>query len=190
MFIVIDGPDGTGKSTLARGLVARLQEAEIDAVGTAEPYLPTTRAWLSDPAISPRALLIAFAHDRDRHLREVVEPALAEGKVVVCDRYTYSTVAYQSLHNPPDLVGELVEHVLRPDLTFFLTCPLEVTMARIVARALPADRYDRAVDLQARLHKSYAESAARDCNVVTIDASEPPEVVLDSALFIVTSLWV
>ena len=196
-FIVIDGPDGTGKTTVAEALASRLrgyvaEQREIDSsypftgvTSTREPHTKRVREWLSDSSVSARELLIVFAHDRDLHLREVVEPALARGEIVVCDRYTYSTVAYQTLHNPPELVEALVSHVRKPDLTVMLTCPVEVAMARIVARGLPPDRYDQRADLQARVSETYAACAAKDPACVVVDASGTPEDVLETVLFVV-----
>lgn len=196
-FIVIDGPDGTGKTTVAEALAKRLrayvgqvreQDYTYPFTGvtiTREPHTRRVREWLSDPNVSARELLIAFAHDRDLHLREVVEPALMRGEIVVCDRYTYSTVAYQTLHNPPELVEALVSHVRKPDLTIMLTCPVEVAMARIVARGLPPDRYDQRTDLQAKVSETYAACAAKDPACVVVDASRSPEDVLDTVLFVV-----
>lgn len=79
MFIVIDGPDGSGKSTLAAAVADQLAAEGHPVCKTREPYLPTTRAWLFNQAVTPRELAIAFAHDRARHLHEIVRPALAQG---------------------------------------------------------------------------------------------------------------
>jgi dTMP kinase len=186
LFVVIDGPDGTGKTTLAQALAARLQErGGVKVTHTREPYTPRLREWLSDPTVGARELLIAFAHDRDVHLREVVEPALARGEVVICDRYIGSTLAYQPLHNPQALVEALVSHVRRPDLTLILTCPTEVAMARIAARGVTGDRYDHLADLQRKVSAAYEKQAAGDPSTVVIDASVSPHVVLDTALFVV-----
>lgn len=147
---------------------------------TREPYTPWLREWLSDPAVQARELLVGFAHDRNLHLREVVEPALARGEVVLCDRYTYSTIAYQALHNPEALVRGLVEGVRKPDLAVVLTCPLEIAMARIVARGLPPDRYDHKRDIQAKVAAAYEACAAADDFAVMVDGSGTPEDTLEA----------
>ena len=182
MFIVIDGPDGTGKTTVVKALAQRLARLPgVTVKETHEPYTPWLREWLSDPTVQARELLVGFAHDRNLHLREVVEPALARGEVVLCDRYTYSTIAYQTLHNPPELVRGLVEGVRKPDLCVVLTCPLDIAMERIVARGLPPDRYDHKREIQAKVAAAYKECAAADDFAVTVDASGTREETLEDA---------
>ena len=186
MFIVIDGPDGTGKTTVVKALAQRLAMLPGVVVReTREPYTPWLREWLSDPTVEARELLVAFAHDRNLHLREVVEPSLARGEVVLCDRYVYSTVAYQTLHNPEALVRGLVEGVRKPDLAVVLTCPLDIAMARIVARGLPPDRYDHKRDIQAKVAAAYEACAAADDFAVEVDGSGTPEDTLEAVWHIV-----
>jgi len=191
VFIVIDGPDGTGKTTVVKALAQRLARLPgVTVRETREPYTPWLREWLSDPAVQARELLVGFAHDRNLHLREVVEPALARGEVVLCDRYTYSTIAYQALHNPEALVRGLVEGVRKPDLAVVLTCPLETAMARIVARGLPPDRYDHKRDIQAKVAAAYEACAAVDDFAVTLDGSGTPEDTLEAVWRVVCGkLW-
>jgi dTMP kinase len=191
MFIVIDGPDGTGKTTLVGALSQRLAKLpSIKVRETREPYTPWLREWLSDPTVQARELLVAFAHDRNLHLREVVEPSLARGEVVVCDRYVYSTVTYQTLHNPEALVRSLVEGVRKPDLALVLTCPIDVAMKRICDRGLPPDRYDQKREVQERVSYAYRACAAEDRFALMVDASGTAEATLETVWKIVCGkLW-
>jgi dTMP kinase len=102
LFVVFEGGDGVGKSTQARMLAARLRERGREVVQTCQPGgtafgLELRRILLSPLTgeLSPRAEALLYAADKAQHLREVVLPALAAGKVVVCDRYVDSTLAYQ-----------------------------------------------------------------------------------------------
>ena len=181
MFIVIDGPDGTGKTTVVKALAQRLAMLPGVVVReTREPYTPWLREWLSDPTVEARELLVAFAHDPNLHRREAVEHSPARREAVPRDRYVYSTVAYQTLHNPEALVRGLVEGVRKPDLAVVLTCPLDTAMARIVARGLPPDRYDHKRDIQAKVAASYEACAAADDFAVEVDGSGGPEATLEA----------
>lgn len=159
MLVVVDGPDGAGKSKLCRKLEHLLHVAGRAVCLTAEPYLPMTRAWLSDPAVTPRELAVAFAHDRHRHMHEVVRPALADGCVVICDRYVLSTIVYQSMHNDPAFIAALVADAREPDLTFVVVAPTEVCMARLAATGKTPDRFEADAALQAATRQRYIDLA-------------------------------
>ncbi|MCH9058453.1 MAG: dTMP kinase [Planctomycetes bacterium] len=100
MFIVFEGVEGSGKSTQSRALTLRLTDAGYDALLTIEPGgTPTgtqVRQWVkSGDGITPLAELFLFSAARAALVETVISPALAGGTIVVCDRYIYSTVAYQ-----------------------------------------------------------------------------------------------
>lgn len=139
-FITLEGGEGAGKSTVARALAARLKEEGYEVCLTQEPggtelgraiegLLEGTQA----PA--PLAELLLFAADRAQHVVEVIAPALAAGRVVVCDRFADSTLAYQGYGRGLDLdlvrrLNEAATGGLRPDLTLLLDLPPEVGLAR------------------------------------------------------------
>src|SRR5690606_30941305 len=101
-FIVLEGGDGVGKSTQAAALVEWLTARGTPHVHTRQPggtpLGASLRSLVLDPAtgdVAPRAEALIYAADKAQHLMQVVEPALAEGLVVVCDRYVDSMIAYQ-----------------------------------------------------------------------------------------------
>lgn len=101
MFIVLEGIDGCGKSTHAHLLAKWLEDQGHTVLQTAEPTKSAvgrlTRLVLSgELSVSPRTLALLFTGDRMGHVRREIVPALEQGKTVVCERYWYSTVAYQS----------------------------------------------------------------------------------------------
>jgi len=146
-FITLEGIEGCGKSTQAEILSRALHaETGCQVVMTREPggcpIANKIRAILLDAdncALVPLAELLLYAAARAQHVAEVIRPALAEGKIVLCDRYTDATTAYQGYGRALDLhlienLAHLATGGLTPDLTILLDCPEEVGLKRAMAR--------------------------------------------------------
>jgi dTMP kinase len=122
LFVVIEGIDGTGKSTQLHLLAEKLQQLGYAVVSTREPtdgpYGRKIRELFVDrQAVSQEEELELFIADRDQHVQEVIKPALADGCVVVCDRYYLSTVAYQGANGmDPEFIMERNRDFPVPDL--------------------------------------------------------------------------
>jgi len=136
-FIVIEGLDGSGKSTQAKMLAAALRK-EYDVVCTVEPSRGAIGRFIRNrilferfrPSASVEALL--FAADRIDHVQREVAPALAEGRVVISDRYLYSSLAYQgSAGLSLDWIQTINVHSLKPDLALFIDVSPEVVLGRL-----------------------------------------------------------
>ncbi|MCR1825763.1 dTMP kinase [Pseudomonas oleovorans] len=154
LFITLEGPEGAGKSTNREYLAERLREQGIDVLLTREPggtpLAERIRELLLDPSDEPMAadteLLLVFAA-RAQHLQQVIRPALAKGSVVLCDRFTDATYAYQgggrglSIERIAQL-EQFVQGELRPDLTLIFDLPVEVGLARAAARGR-LDRFEQ-----------------------------------------------
>lgn len=165
-FIVLEGWEASGKSTQA----ALLADA-IGGVLTRQPGDTAVgrhlRALLleSDADLVPRAEALLFAADRAQHVAEVVRPALDAGRHVVCDRYTYSSVAYQGFGRGlvPEEVADLswwATDDLLPDLVLLLDLPFEVAVARLGAER---DRIERGEEeFLRRAHGAFGKLAAAD----------------------------
>src|SRR5262245_41663250 len=99
ILVAVEGIDGAGKSTLADWLVARLYAHGFDVLRTREPtggpWGQKLRASMTQGRLSPKEELRAFVEDRREHVEQEIRPALADGRVVVIDRYYFSTAAYQ-----------------------------------------------------------------------------------------------
>src|SRR5262245_20564551 len=153
-FIVLEGGDGSGKSTQARRLVARLHAAGRDALLTHEPghtaLGEAIRAMLLDADwdLDARSELLLMLADRAQHVAEVVQPALERGVVVVSDRYTPSSMAYQGVGRGLGVdevraISAFAAGGLEPDLTIVLDLPDDIASTRV---AQEPDRMERAGD--------------------------------------------
>ena len=154
LFITLEGPEGAGKSTNREYLAERLRAEGIEVVLTREPggtpLAERIREVLLTPGEEPMnadtELLLVFAA-RAQHLAEVIRPALARGAVVLCDRFTDATYAYQGGGRglSQERIASLetfVQGSLRPDLTLIFDLPIEVGMARASARGR-LDRFEQ-----------------------------------------------
>ncbi|MGQ8919983.1 dTMP kinase [Pseudomonas lundensis] len=154
LFITLEGPEGAGKSTNREYLATRLREAGIDVVLTREPGGTPLAERIRELLLTPSEdamcadteLLLVFAA-RAQHLAEVIRPALARGAVVLCDRFTDATYAYQGggrglSHARIAALEAFVQGDLRPDLTLVFDLPIEVGMARASARGR-LDRFEQ-----------------------------------------------
>jgi len=145
MFVVVEGIEGSGKSTLMRGLVERLRMDERDVVVTREPGGTATgdaiRTIFLDRTLNIEALTEALLVNaaRAQHVAEVIRPALDAGRLVLCDRFIASTLAYQGYGRGFDLgaLQRLCDEAtgkLQPDLVFLLDLPVDVAHARMAER--------------------------------------------------------
>ena len=146
MFITMEGIEGCGKSTQVKLLAAELLRLGHRVTLTREPggcvISDRIRAILLDAdhgAMTPLTELLLYAAARSQHLNDTVHPALAAGDVVLCDRFTDATMAYQGYGRglDPLLIGELNRLAtggLFPDLTILMDCPVEIGLGRALSR--------------------------------------------------------
>jgi len=171
LFVVFEGGDGVGKSTQVVELVSRLRNRRIEPVVTRQPggtpIGEKLRELLLDPGhpeLTARTEALVYAADKAQHVEEVILPALAHGKVVVCDRYVDSMIAYQGAGRVLDLTE--VEQVarwatggLRPDLTVLL----DIDPAEAVANIRQQDRLEAAgLDFHRRAREHFLRLAGED----------------------------
>jgi len=153
IFITFEGIEGSGKSTQVRMLVDAFEKHGIAYLCTREPggteISEAIRSILLNPqfeSMKPETELLLYCASRAQHTGELILPALADGKVVVCDRYYDSTYAYQGAARELDeeLIDTLTKFVTYgrvPDITFLIDLPVEIGLARIQSRNL--DRLEK-----------------------------------------------
>lgn len=200
-FITLEGVEGVGKSTQARALGERLQQAGHGVVVTREPggteVGDRIRAVLLDPhgqsPVDDTELLLMFAA-RAEHLARVIRPALAAGQWVVCDRFTDATYAYQGggRNIDPARVAQLeqwVQQGLLPDRTVLLDLPVEEGLARARGDG-SGDRFERErLAFFERVRATYLERAAAEpTRFRVVSASGDVERVRDQVFAAVEDL--
>jgi dTMP kinase len=173
-FIVVEGPDGSGKTTAARGMAARLEDKGYDVIVTRNvggtQVAEELRRLLLDPeyAMDPLTQASLTTAARRSNLVQVILPALAQGKVVVCDRYVASTLVFQTLNAEAggtvtdgqvlDLHRILCDDVA-PDVTLHVHAPSDVRNERRRIRAEGLDRFDNGdAEYDRRISDKYAKA--------------------------------
>nr|WP_279653359.1 dTMP kinase [Pseudomonas morbosilactucae] len=186
LFITLEGPEGAGKSTNREYLAERLRAAGIEVLLTREPGGTPLAERIREVLLTPgdevmnadTELLLVFAA-RAQHLAAVIRPALARGAVVLCDRFTDSTYAYQgggrglSVERIATL-ERFVQGELRPDLTLVFDLPVEIGLARASARGR-LDRFEQEgrVFFEA-VRNAYLKRAEADpARYQLVDAAQP-----------------
>jgi dTMP kinase len=184
LFITFEGGEGCGKSTQSRLLLKKLERQNIPVVLTHEPggtalgnelRRALKRRWGS--FVSPQAELFLLAASRAQLVAEVIRPALEEGKVVLCDRFTHSTMVYQGYGRGLDftaikMVNNMATRYLNPDLIIFLDISPEQGLAR---KQSLKDRFElEDLSFHRRVREGYLKMAAAEPDRwLVIDASLP-----------------
>jgi dTMP kinase len=190
MFITLEGPDGGGKSTQAALLVDFLRQRGYNVLATREPggtaigdQIRLVLSNLENTAMHPRAEILLFQASRAQLVEQAIRPYLAQGGVVVCDRYADSTLAYQGYGHQVDLgrlrtIVEFATGGLKPDLTLLLDIDAEEGLRRRTKSGEwnRLDAYDLA--FHQRVRQGYFELAREEPGRwVKIDASRSAQVM-------------
>lgn len=190
LFVTLEGGEGSGKSTQVTRLVARLEKSGLDPLVTREPggtpLAERIRELLLDPALAPGPLTEALLMEASRAelVSTVIRPALAAGRVVLCDRYGDSTLAYQGAGRGLDadlLAGwnRAATGGLVPDLTLLFDVPPELGLQRRAAAPGTANRLDLESEaFHRRVRERYLELARREPQrFVVLDAALSPDTL-------------
>ena len=189
LFITFEGEEGSGKTFQTRALYRRLGGLAIPALLTHEPggtvageKIARWLKWAHDAGISALSELLMFNASRAQLVEEVIQPGLKSGKVVICDRFADSTIAYQGYGRCLDLeMVKAVNHTatrgLKPGLTILLDLPFEAGLARKINRK--HDRFEReTIAFHRRVRQGYLKLAAEEPGRwLVIDASQSKEKI-------------
>jgi dTMP kinase len=190
-FVVLEGPEGSGKSTLVGPLAERMRASGVDPLVVREPgstrAAEIARQALLDPdhPVGPLAELFLYLAARADLVQSTIRPALDAGRVVLSDRFALSTEAYQMAGRglDPALVragNQAATGGVRPDLTLILDLAPELGQARQLAAGKRQDRLDReSVDFHRRVVNFYL--AVQGEGVRHLDGSLPPDQLLQAA---------
>lgn len=154
LFIVIEGIDGTGKSTQARRLgewfTAQGREVVLSREPTDGPWGKKLRASGGTGRLSPEDELQYFLNDRRQHVEELIRPSLEQGKVVILDRYYFSTMAYQGARgfDPAEIRRKNEAFAPVPDLLLILDLDVDSALARIGSRGDTANEFEKRENLE------------------------------------------
>lgn len=200
-FITFEGIEGCGKSTQIKLLDKFLRDRNFKIIFTREPggtkIGDNIRSILLDPSnkkMHPLTELFLYEASRAQHLEELIKPALADGTIVLCDRYADSTIAYQGAARKLDALTIETLHQIAtggttPDLTILLDLPAKDGLARVCGRG-PSDRFEQeALDFHERVRQGYLELAKKEpVRVAVLDGLKKAEEIHKEILEIVCKL--
>jgi len=191
MFITLEGPEGSGKTSQLPRLADYLREQGYDVLTTREPggtiigdQVRAVLTRLDNTAMQPRTEILLFLAARAQLVEEVIRPVLAQGKIILSDRYADSTLAYQGYGHGVDLallrlLLDFATGGLRPDLTLLLDVDPAVGLSRRRSSGGEWNRLDAyALEFHQRVRQGYLTMAHQEpTRWRVVDASQPPDVV-------------
>ena len=191
MFVTFEGPDGSGKTTQMGMLMPVLQELGLDIVRTREPggtdigdQIRSVIMNMKNKSMHPRSEILLFCASRAQLVEELIRPSLADGKLVLCDRYADSTLAYQGYGHGLDLetLSRLLDFAtggLKPDLTLLFDISAEAGLRRRLTNHEEWNRMDDyALQFHERVRQGYLRMAAEEPERwAVIPADRPAEMI-------------
>jgi dTMP kinase len=196
LFITFEGGEGAGKTTLIEKIREKLQSLGISVIKTREPggthlgeMVRNILLQKSEVPISPYAELCLFLASRAEHIQEVIRPALNQNKVVLCDRFNDSTIAYQGAARGLGMkeVADFCTFIsqgLEPNLTFYLDIDPKVGLERVGGRKGPEDRIEAETiafhqKIRTAYHMLHSQNPKR---LNLLDAGQSPNAVFHQAM--------
>ena len=187
VFLCVEGLDGCGKTTQTKLLVERLEKKGYDAIYTAEPSRGKIGSFIKkyclhgETRVSSIVEALLFAADRFEHVEKEVIPALNEGKLVVSDRYVYSSLAYQGAAGLDlEWIEKINGHAISPDLAVFIDVEPEI----VIQRLKPKKSVMENLETQRKVQEVYVKFVEKG-ELVKIDGNKSKQEVADDILTVV-----
>ena len=202
-FITLEGIEGVGKSTQLEAISAWLIRAGADVVVTREPggtplaeQVRRLALEVGTERVSGRSELLLMFAARSIHLDNRILPALRRGAVVLCDRFTDATYAYQGGGRGVSqadiaVLERITQDGLRPDLTLLLDCPVAIALDRMRRRGVASDRFEiEQTGFFERVRQAYLRRAREEPERIrVVDAAADQAQVLDAVLKVLNEAW-
>lgn len=183
-LIVIEGLDGSGQSTHVARLAEHLKVDGHKVLVTKEPTNnivggiirgALTKDWKSSNA----CLQLLFAADRLHHLEREILPALANGAIVISDRYMYSSIAYGGIDLDPEWINAINAHAVKPDLVIYIRVPPEVCMQRMMSGRMSLELFEEKAKLE-KVFANYDKIVTENSNFAVVDGNKSIDEVFRS----------
>ena len=201
-FITIEGPDGSGKTSVIKLLVSKLQTMRYSVYPTREPggskiseQIREVILDVDNTLMDARTEALLYAAQRRQHLVEKVIPELESGTLVISDRFVHSSLAYQGIARniPVDEIWKINQFAIenhRPDLTLLIDVPAEVGLDRIY-KARGQRQFDRLdqedLSFHQKVRQAYLDFADMDENMVVVDGNQEIEAVANDCMKVILS---
>ncbi len=198
LFITFEGADGCGKTTQLNNVKSFLEEKGFDVVVTREPGALEIGQKIRnillhhDGIVSDRCEMFLFLADRAQHVETFIKPAIDEGKIVLCDRHTDSTIAYQGYGRGQDIdllkrLNDIAVNSVKPDLTLLFDVSTEVAQGRV---GNEKDRMESAgIEFHKKVRAGYLELQRQECDrIKLVDANNSIGKVFEDTKNIVNEL--
>ena len=194
LFIVFEGCEGAGKSTVVKRLYEYLKSTNVDTIVTREPGGGSISEQIREVIVSKENTdmtliteILLYAASRNQHIHDIIKPALEAGKVILCDRFVDTSIVYQGfVGGGLDIVGVInkiaIEDVV-PDAIIYLDIDPKIGLDRIAKNNRETNRFDeKSLDFHNKCHSAYDARYEYIDNVYRIDASLPEEEVIDKCM--------